>query len=184
MQGIDLFNGLKNGDRIIITSIYRDVFPKVKHWVIRNNGTSQDAADVFQEVLETIILKINTLENSFEGLILQMTKYKWIDKIRKNKTARKFEEQLNKTEMIENENQIIVAEKEYIKYKLLEKHFTELSAICQALILKIKEGIKVADIVKDLEFKSANTLYRRKAACMERWSSLIKSDKNYLLLNE
>lgn len=184
MKENDLFIGLKEGDRIAIKTIYKDFFPKVKQWVLNNNGSSQDAADIFQEVLETILLKIETVNSSFEALVIQMTKYKWIDKIRKKKTARNHQVNVEKSDSMSSENQIITSEQEYIKYKLLDKHFTQLSELCQALILKLKEGLSASEIVNALNFKSANTLYRRKAACIERWSTLIKADKNYTLLNE
>jgi len=62
----------------------------------------------------------------------------------------------------------------------MEKYFTQLSDTCQQLLSLLKQGLKVEAIVKTLAFSNANTLYRRKAACMQRWSTLIKNDQEYL----
>ena len=61
----------------------------------------------------------------------------------------------------------------------MEKYFSELSETCQMLMSLLKKGMKVEEVIREMSFSSANTLYRRKAACMERWSTLIKEDKLY-----
>ena len=181
-----LLHGLKSGDRVIVESIYADIFPKVKSWVLNNKGKEEDAYDIFQEVLETILLKIDSVHTTFEGLVMQIAKYKWIDKIRKAKTVSSNNDFVSVKTDTENtiDDSLIEKERDYLKYKLLDNYFTQLSPICQALMLKVKKGMSVDKIVYDLEFKSANTMYRRKAACIERWSKLIKQDKNYSLLND
>lgn len=181
MEDKDLLAGLKNGDRAVLTYIYKEVFPKVNNWILQNSGQKDDAYDIFQEVLESVLLNVNEVYKSFDGMIMHMAKNKWIDRVRKNKTQSKVREAVSDRHSYSEdvENEYIVHEREYIKFKLLENSFAKLSETCQQLMTLIREGKKVGEIVELLAFKSANTLYRRKAACVERWSVLIKEDNNY-----
>lgn len=180
MSDQELFNGLKNGDEQSIRMIYSTLFPAVRNWVLKNSGNEADAYDVFQETLEVVLLKIERLNSSLIGLIMRVAKNKWIDKLRKsNKESRTKEElrQLRDHEQLDGEEQYAINKQE--KYKLMEKYFSELSETCQMLMSLLKKGMKVEEVVREMSFSSANTLYRRKAACMERWSTLIKEDKLY-----
>jgi len=77
----ELFSGLKKGDEKCIRLIYSSLFPSVKRWVMDNSGNEADAYDIFQETLETILLKIDSLNSNMKGLTLRISKNKWLDKL-------------------------------------------------------------------------------------------------------
>jgi len=181
----DLFSGLKSGDKKSIKMIYASLFPIVRKWVLDNSGNEADAYDVFQETLEAILLKIDILNSSLKGLVIRISKNKWIDKLRKTANTNKLKNQL----VIDNAQSKLSADEELaikkqLKYRLMEKYFTDLSATCQQLMTLLKEGLAVEQVVTQLSFSNANSLYRRKAACVERWSTLIRQDSEYTSLFE
>ena len=181
LEDNDLLNGLKQGNRNTLTFIYKEIFPKVKYWIIQNGGQEDDAYDIFQEVMESILLNVNEVYRSFSGMVIHIAKNKWIDKVRKNKTQDKVRNtNIPRPQYSEDvEKELISKEKEYIKFKLLEDTFQQLSDTCQRVMSLVREGKKANEIANLLSFKSVNTLYRRKAACVERWSLLIKEHSNY-----
>ena len=182
MSDLELYKGLKNGDRHAITQIYDRLLPRVSDWITSNNGSESDAHDIFQETLESILLKVDNVHSSFEGMVIKISKNKWIDRLRKKKIVVKShdEHHLREEENINFEN----IDTAYNKYRLMEKHFSTLSEVCQKVMQMVKQGIAVAQIVQELSFSNANSLYRRKAACIERWSQLIKADPLYNTLYE
>lgn len=181
MEDHELIKGLKNGNSKIVEYIYDNVFPKVKSLVISNSGSESDAYDIFQEALELILLKFDTFHTHLEGMIILICKRKWIDKLRKNKSSEKVRNSASLRYEIQEdaEKTLIQNERAYLRTQILETSFQQLSETCQNLMTLIKQGFKVNDIVEQLSFSSANTLYRRKAACMERWSQLVKENKAY-----
>src|SRR3546814_7040448 len=52
---------LKNDDKII-AAIYRNFAGKINHWICANSGTSDDAADIFQESIISIRSEEHTSE--------------------------------------------------------------------------------------------------------------------------
>ena len=175
----ELLQGLKTGDRKVIHRIYNDVFPKVKSYLMKNGAGKDDVHDVFHDALETMLVKVDKIQSSFDGMLMQMCKYKWIDKTRKVKRDRVRNDDaarlINKPE--EADEYIIKSEQAYMRYTMMEKTFLQLSEKCRQLITMIRQEKKVKEMVVALDYPSANTLYRRKSACMERWASLIKSEQ-------
>ena len=47
----ELLKGLANNDKEAIEAIYRDNYNLIQNLIINNNGTEDDARDVFQEAL-------------------------------------------------------------------------------------------------------------------------------------
>ncbi len=176
MEDYELFNGLKSGDRESIKKIYINVLPSVKTWIVRNSGSNEDAEDVFQECLEIILLKIDHLQSSLSGLILQLSKRRWIDRIRKNKTRKGVSIVLAQRLYTETINNPLIEEQEseYQRYQIMESTFKNLSETCQKLLTLTKKSLSTEEIVHAMAFNSINTLYRRKAACISRWSQLVQ----------
>jgi len=180
MEENQWMDGLKNGDRRVVNKIYENFFPNVRHWVVQNKGTEQDAFDLFHDSLETILLKIDNVHSSFGALLLQIVKFKWYDRLKRNKVDHKAKAALKLQNEQSNEtNHFEEVEMEYLKHQLLDETFKLISATCQELLRLIRTGKRVEDIVELMKFKSSNTLYRRKSACIEKWSTLVKSHNRY-----
>jgi len=63
---------------------------------------------------------------------------------------------------------------------ILTRTMKLLSDLCQQLISMLKEEQSTEVILETLQFNSANTMYRRKHACMASWRKFLKADIQYL----
>jgi len=76
-------------DVTIITEIYQKWGPECRRFVLKNNGNVQDADDLFQESLLTILRKAKLedleLKVPFGGYLYFLYRNKWIDILRKRK---------------------------------------------------------------------------------------------------
>jgi RNA polymerase sigma factor (sigma-70 family) len=79
--------GLVNNDTPVINEIYKHCAGKVKSWITFNNGSEDDAADIFQEALMDVYRqgKYKSLELTcpFEPYLLLVCKRKWLNQIKK-----------------------------------------------------------------------------------------------------
>src|SRR3546814_138473 len=77
---------LKNDDKII-AAIYRNFAGKINHWICANSGTSDDAADIFQESIISIYRQAKDkklmLTCPFEPFFLMVCKRKWWNELKK-----------------------------------------------------------------------------------------------------
>jgi RNA polymerase sigma factor (sigma-70 family) len=78
--------GLRNNDPKAIQSLYVAHFTAVRHFVLKNNGSLDDAKDMFQEAITVLWLKAKdgTLLASTEpgAFLFQVSKNKWLDRLR------------------------------------------------------------------------------------------------------
>lgn len=79
-------SGLQRNDPKTVRLLYKEHFTAVKHYVLKNSGTSSDAEDIFQEALTVLWLKVkegSVQETSEPGAFLfRVAKYKWLDVVR------------------------------------------------------------------------------------------------------
>ena len=81
-------SGLLRNDPAILRALYTDHFPAVRHFVLQNSGTVDDAQDVFQESL--MVLWLTVKEGRFKvgpdgeagGFLFRVAKNKWLDTVR------------------------------------------------------------------------------------------------------
>ena len=169
---------LKNGDSRLLNELYSQYSPQVIKWVRNNNGSMSDAQDVFQDALMALYNKACdpdfVLTYPIGGLIFQICKNKWIDQIRKKSKESEVRilEKERYTDEQPNASMMEQIEEEEIRQTKLNAGFAQLSELCQKLLRLISEGINSKDIAVRLEMNDANTVYRRKNACIERWRNL------------
>lgn len=79
--------GLVNNDALIINEIYKKCAGKVKSFILFNNGSTNDAEDIFQEALVDVYhqakYKDLLLSCPFEPFLLLVCKRKWLNQLKK-----------------------------------------------------------------------------------------------------
>jgi RNA polymerase sigma factor (sigma-70 family) len=80
-----LLQGLADEDRNSIEKIYREHFNMVQSMVINNNGSSDDAADIFQESMIVLFEKVKTgqfeLHCQLKTFIYAVCRRLWLKKL-------------------------------------------------------------------------------------------------------
>jgi len=172
----------REGNFRLLDELYSKNAPQVKRWILNNSGTVEDAKDIFQETIISIIKKAYDpdfrLTYPIGGLIFQISKNKWTDELRKKKTVRKVRNAMNQRLEDREEAFTLYIEKfeqEEQLQKKLDVSFEKLSDHCKRLLKLISEGAKAIDIVDTLKMNNVNTVYRRKNACIQRWKELFNA---------
>jgi RNA polymerase sigma factor (sigma-70 family) len=79
--------GLLENDTLLVKEIYSRFAGKLKSYVIQNNGSEDDAADIFQESLVDIYQQARSkalqLTCPFEPFLLLICKRKWLNELKK-----------------------------------------------------------------------------------------------------
>lgn len=169
---------LKEGNIELIESLYTANAKVIKNWILKNNGSIEDAKDVFQEVIETL-LRISQDANfqltcPIGALIFTIARNKWFDRLKALKKETELKNQIvNTNSYIELDNPIIEKiQEEEIRQTRLEKALSQLSDTCQKLLQLLGENKNTKEIIELMGMEKAATMYRRKKACIDRWRVL------------
>ena len=177
----NLIEGIRNQDKKVLQDIYSDYFPTIKRFVVENNGTEQDAKDVFQDAIIIIYRKIKEgtfdLSSSFKTYIYSVCRFIWLKELKKN-TERAEKDNL----YVEYEDIPEVTIDEYEQneqYKLYQLHFKRLSEDCQTLLQLFLKKVPLKEIAQKLGIDSMQFIKRKKYKCKEQLIRYIKSDPKF-----
>ncbi len=84
----DQLAAIRQNDEAALKVLYQENYAKVESYVLANNGTEDDAKDVYQEAFIAVWRNIQLGkftpkgETSLGGYLYQVARYKWLDQLR------------------------------------------------------------------------------------------------------
>lgn len=175
-----IVEGIRKQDKQILKDLYASYFSTIKRFIIDNNGSEQDAKDVFQEAIIIIYRKAKegnlTISSSFKSYIYGVCRFIWI------KQLAKYKEDSEQRGVYLEYEEIPDITDEYKKneqYKLYQKHFKRLEEGCQKLLQLFLKKVSLKEIAEMLGIESMQFVKRKKYKCKEQLVRYIKSDPNY-----
>lgn len=172
--------GLRRNNHRLVAELYERHAGTVLNYVLKNNGSSSEASDVFQEVI-LVLLASSRRENfvltcPIGAFIYRLARNKWIDRLRAKKRSDRVSSELAERWEYEEDagQQLIAAEDAARRDAQKREAFQQLSELCQKIMRRQMDGESPETIVRALEMNSMQTLYRRKKACIDRWKELIE----------
>lgn len=163
----------------MLNELYRKNFLTVQSFVIANNGSTEQAEDIYQEAFVAVWRKIQLEkfqpedDKSFSAYLVRVAKNKWIDHLRSKQfkvtVAFEAEKYHDYTE------EILPEENEYLN--IVRIHFEELGDSCKDLLSRFyfkKDSLrKIAVYFKWTEATARNNKYR----CLQKLRNLINQRK-------
>lgn len=176
-----ILSGIKNNDSGIIKWFYQSQFRKVENFIINNNGSNDDAKDIFQEAF--VVLWKNVKMEKFvpengtalAGYLYQIAKNKWLDNLRDSKKNTNVEIQTN-LHLAADENGT-----ESEEYHLwVAKEYNNLGDTCKEVLKRFyfqKESMEqIASVFGWTSATARNNKYRCIQQLKEKWK--IKTKKS------
>ena len=106
----ELVEGFKSGDRVILSYLYRQNFMAVRSFVLANQGTDNDARDVFQEGMMAAwnnLLKERYESRESKGLeayLHRICRFRWLERTRS--ASFRYSSPLNEEDLHDPDNSL------------------------------------------------------------------------------
>jgi len=148
--------------------------------VKNNNGSQQDAEDIFQEVVVNFIELVQKDkfrgESSVKTFLFSMTKNTWLNELKKRgrSDARelKYEKMKDKEEMDVSH---LIAEREAKKQVM--DIVSQLGDTCKKiLVMFYYENLSMNEILANLEYENEQVVRNKKYKCLKQLEQMITSD--------
>ena len=171
----ELLKGLSLNDKESIEQIYKDNYSIIQQLVINNNGTEDDARDVFQEAL--IVLYQNAKSENFhlncqiKTYLYSVCRRLWLKKLQYNK---RFEVLVdNKEEIVPVEEDFEVHEKLDKQYGVMKLAMGKIGEPCKSLLEAFYVHHKnMQDIASFFGYTNADNAKNQKYKCLMRLKKL------------
>lgn len=175
-----LKEGLRKGESAILEIIYQRYFERTATWVGSNQGTREDASDLFQEALTAIYLKLRDpefqIQHQLGTYLYAICRNLWLKRLRDDRLLHHAsEEGLDELVGEEAVSMNIQTQEE----QLYRAKFTTLPAQCQELLRRFLEGESMKNIVENMNLSSIGYAKKRKFQCKEQLIKVIKADPQY-----
>ena len=172
--------GIAQGNPFILKEIYATYQPAITKLVESNNGSMEDAQDVFQEGLTVVYRKARTedfrLTSSFLTYFYSVCRFIWLKKLRKKSRAMvTFEDTMG----FSNEHSV---EADFLKkerYALYIDSLKKLGEGCQKVLSLYAQSVSMKEIARQMGYASENYAKKRKFSCKKKLLLLIEQDKRY-----
>ncbi len=174
-QELAVFKAVGNNDKNAIELVYRENYPLIQHFVISNNGSEDDARDIFQEAMMVLYEKAKMpgfeLTCQIRTYLYSVCRRLWLKKLQYN---RRIESQVeNFDKIVPVEEDIEQHEKLNGQYLIMRTAMGKIGEPCKSLIEAFYVHRKnMQEIAGFFGYTNADNAKNQKYKCLVRLKKL------------
>lgn len=176
-----LLKGLAKNDRKSIETIYKENFNVVQSLIVKNNGTADDAKDIFQEAMIVLFEKAKSetfqLNCQIRTYLYSVCRRLWLKRLMQQNRFLVVDE--NEQEIVSVEEEMEDHERINSEFILMEKAINNLGEPCKSLLeaFYLKKR-NMQDIALSFGYTNADNAKNQKYKCLMRLKKLFFSQYN------
>lgn len=176
-----LLRGLAKSDRKAIETIYRENYSLVQALVVKNNGTAEDAKDIFQEAMIVLYEKAKqedfTLQCQLRTYIYSVCRRLWLKRLLQQNRFMIAED--TEVELAQVEEEVEEQEQRNTEFSMMEKAINSLGEPCKSLLEAFYlQKRNMQDIALSFGYTNAENAKNQKYKCLVRLKKLFFSQYN------
>ncbi len=174
-QDKHLLEGLANEDKETIERIYRDNYQMVQTLVLNNNGTTDDAADIFQEAMIVLFEKSKTPDFELNCLLktylYSVCRRLWLKKLQQQQRFGRQTDDLEQVVPVEED--LEQHEKKQLDFSIMENAMAKIGEPCKSLLEAYYIHKKpMQQIAEAFRYTNADNAKTQKYKCLVRLKKL------------
>lgn len=170
--------------QFVFGNLYQDYFGMVRRFVLNNNGTSDDAEDIFQDTMLVMVEKLRldnfVLTAAPKTYVMAIAKNLWLKKLRKVYRETKYDDRNDDAYHLLSDDEINLAvdqEKSY--WDKLQRYMTKITAHCSRLIQDMFFKHKPVEQVQiEYGYSSRHNTVNQKHKCVEQIRRVKEKEEN------
>ncbi len=176
-----LLKGLANNDAKVIDTLYKDNFGMVQAFILNNNGTYDDARDIFQEAVIALYEKAKNesfvLTCQVKTYLYSICRRLWLKRLQQMGRYGVQVESLEETVPVEEDLEI--HEQRNAEFAIMDRALKSLGEPCKSLLeayyLQKKD---MHEIAADFGYTNADNAKNQKYKCLMRLKKLFFAQYN------
>ncbi len=176
-----LLRGLAENDTKAVENIYKENFSMIQAFILNNNGSYDDARDVFQEAMITLYEKAKTesfvLTCQIKTYLYSVCRRLWLKRLQQMGRYTVQSENLEETVSVEED--IEIHEKRNAEFAIMERALGSLGEPCKSLLEAYylqKKGM--VEIASEFGYTNADNAKNQKYKCLMRLKKLFFAQYN------
>ncbi len=172
-------DGIIKGDTQLLENLYKNDFPRIQAFVIKNQGTKEQAADLFHDALIAIFRKAQTpgfaITCRLSTYLYAVCKNLWLKELRQRRHTREIQsDDMPHVESIEE--RIMTNESGQLKKEVFDRCFALLTSDCQKLLKMAMEGKDADHTLEKMQYNSKQHALNRRYRCKKALMRFVRQD--------
>ncbi|MBK8299505.1 MAG: sigma-70 family RNA polymerase sigma factor [Chitinophagaceae bacterium] len=166
-----LLEGLANNDKKAVETIYKDNFNMVQSLIINNNGSSDDAKDIFQETIIVLYEKVRSgtfeLHCQIKTFVYSVSRRLWLKRLQQQNRYSSPGDSMENVVAVDED--IEAHEQRNTEFEMMEKAISNLGEPCKSLLEAYylqKQNMQV--IAANFGYTNADNAKNQKYKCLMR----------------
>ena len=171
-------NALRANDEEVLRQLYHQNYRRVESYVLQNNGSKDEAVDVFQDAFIAVWrnIQLNKFKlrdgSSIDAYLIQIARYKWLDQLRQKSVKKR----VSLPAVLPDISFEALEDEELQQLDKIKEKFLQLGDKCKDLLAKFYYGKQsMREIAKAFNWTEA-TAKNNKYRCIEKLKTLVKQD--------
>ena len=176
-----LLRGLANNDSKAVETIYKENYSMIQAFILNNNGSYDDARDIFQEAMITLYEKAKSesfvLTCQIKTYVYSVCRRLWLKRLQQLGRYITADENLEETVQVEDDLEI--HEKRNAEFAIMERALGSLGEPCKSLLEAYyiqKKGM--TEIAGEFGYTNADNAKNQKYKCLMRLKKLFFAQYN------
>lgn len=174
-QELELLQGIACNDREVLEQVYKNNFGLIQHFVLQNNGSYDDARDIFQEGMVVLYEKSRqphfVLTCQLRTYLFSICRRLWLKRLQQNHRYAAPVEGME--EVIAVEEELEEKEKRDADFGLMDGAMRSLGEPCKSLLEAYYfEKKNMVEIAEQFGYTNADNAKNQKYKCLMRLKKL------------
>lgn len=171
MKDSVILDRIGRGDERALDELYRKYYRMMTRAIIKNNGTEEEAKDIYQEALivfwQKAVSRQLVLTSKISTYLYSICLNLWRKEL--DRKSRLLHEEKDGIEYIDNES--------LERSKIIHQCIKQLGDTCQKILMYYYfDDMSLQDIANKLGFANAETAKTKKYKCKKRLDNLVKAN--------
>ncbi len=172
---LDLLDGLAHNDRKAIETLYKDNFGMIQTFILNNNGTTDDARDIFQEAMILLYEKARggnfELTSQIKTYIYSVCRRLWLKRLQQLQRFGTPVESME--EVVPIEEELEEQDRKNEAFGIMDKALSHLGEPCKSLLEAYYiQKKQMQDIAEGFGYTNADNAKNQKYKCLMRLKKL------------
>ena len=175
----EIIIGLKAGEAFAVNYLAKEYLPMIRYFISKNNGSDEDAKDIFQDALFILIDKINSkdfnLQVTLSTYLFAICKNLWLMVLDRQKAARNYEKRRSSDVL---ENDFTESGDTAFYERIFRQCFDAMDDVSQKILKMYWMEIAPTEIAEKLGY-SYGYVRKKKSECMKELKNRIMNHPDY-----
>lgn len=169
----EIIEGIAQGDNRYINKIYKAFYPSIAHMIVNNNGTDDEAKDIFQEAVMVLYDKITQqkfeLNSKLSTFLYAVSRRLWLKQLSRKGHPRNTSDISDFEDILHVEEDIQQHQEIENKFDQMNEAMTQLGEPCQTLLKDFYiKNLSMQDITDKFGYTNSDNAKTQKYKCLQR----------------